>query len=46
MFVIAGLVAVTAAVIAHLIAVVRADRPISPPRSHHHEIDPHTMRII
>jgi hypothetical protein len=46
MFVIAGTVAVTAAVIARLVAVVRADRPITPPRSHHHERDQYSMRIV
>lgn len=46
MFVIAGTVAITAAVIARLVAVVRADRPITPPRSHHHEIDQYSMRVV
>ena len=46
MFVIAGTVAVTAAVIARLITAIRTDRPTAPPRSHHHEIDPFTMRVV
>ena len=46
MIVIAGAVAVTAAVVARLISDVRGDRPSSPPRSHHHDIDQHSMRIV
>lgn len=46
MFVIAGAVAVSAAVIIRFISAVRADRPTSPPRSHQHEIDPYSMRLV
>ena len=46
MFVIAGTVAITAAVIARLVVVVRGDRPSSPPRSHDHEIAPFSMRAF
>ena len=45
MFVIAGTVAVTAAVVACLIAVVRGDSPTTPPRSHHDEIAHHSMHV-
>lgn len=45
MFVIAGTIAVTAAVVARLIGVVQDDRPTSPPRSDH-ELDRHSMRIM
>jgi hypothetical protein len=44
MFVIAGTLAVTAAVIARLVGVVQDDRPTSPPRSDH-ELDRHSMRV-
>ena len=46
MFVIAGTIAVTAAVVARLITAVRDDRPSSPPRSHHRDIDQYPMRIV
>ena len=46
MFVIAGAIAITAGVITRLVIVVRANRPTSPPRSHQHEIDPYTMRVV
>jgi hypothetical protein len=34
------------AVVAHLIAVVRDDRPVTPPRSHAHELDRHSRRLL
>lgn len=46
MFAIIVTVAATSAVIAHLITVVRSDRPVTPPRSHRHEIDRATMRLV
>ena len=33
------------AVAARLMVVVRNDRPLSPPRSHTHELDPHAARL-
>jgi hypothetical protein len=46
MFVIAATVAVIAAVVARIVTVVRADRPTTPPRSHHHEVDRYSMRTV
>jgi hypothetical protein len=45
MFIIAGTIAVTAAVVVRLIGVVQDDRPTSPPRSGH-DLDRHSMRIV
>jgi hypothetical protein len=44
MFIVA--VAATAAVITGLIAVVRGDSPTTPPRSHHDEVDHHSMYVV
>jgi hypothetical protein len=40
------IIAAAIAVAARLVVVVRNDRPISPPRSHTHEIDQHSARLF
>jgi hypothetical protein len=39
-------IAAAIAVATRLVVVVRNDRPISPPRSHTHEIDQHSARLF
>jgi hypothetical protein len=39
------IIAAAVAVAARLMVVVRNDRPVSPPRSHTHELDPHSARL-
>ena len=39
------LIAAAIAVAARLMIVVRNDRPLSPPRSHTHELDQHSARL-
>ena len=39
-------IAVSVAVAARLVNVVRNDRPLSPPRSHFHELDQHSARLL
>jgi hypothetical protein len=39
------LVAIVIAVVARLVTVVHNGRPMSPPRSHTHELDPHSARL-
>jgi hypothetical protein len=34
------------AAVARLVAVVHADRPLTPPRSHGHQVDPFAVRIL
>jgi hypothetical protein len=38
------LIAASVAVVARVAMVVRRDRSLTPPRSHRHEIDPHSAR--
>jgi hypothetical protein len=38
-------IAAAIAVAARLMIVVRNDRPLSPPRSHTHELDQHSARL-
>ena len=38
-------IAVAIAVVALLVTVVCSDRSLAPPRSHSHEIDPHSARV-
>ena len=40
------LIAVTIAVVARLVTLVRNDRSPTPPRSHNHELDPALVRVI
>jgi hypothetical protein len=40
------LIAIAIAVVAGLVTVVRNDRPLTPPRSHPHEIEPHSARLL
>ena len=39
-------IAVAVAVAGRLVNVVRNDRPLSPPRSHSHEVDQHSTRLF
>ena len=39
-------IAIAIAVAARLVNVVRNDRPLSPPRSHTHELDQHSARLF
>ena len=39
------IIATAIAVAARLMIVVRNDRPLSPPRSHTHELDPQSARL-
>ncbi len=39
------IIAAAIAVAARLMIVVRNDRPLSPPRSHTHELDQHSARL-
>ena len=39
-------IAAAVAVSARLVIVVRNDRPLSPPRSHFHELDQHSARLL
>jgi len=39
------IIATAIAVAARLMIVVRNDRPLSPPRSHTHELDQHSARL-
>ncbi len=39
------IIAAAIAVAARLMVVVRNDRPVSPPRSHTHELDQHSARL-
>ena len=40
------LIAIAVAVAVRLVNVVRNDRPLSPPRSHTHEVDQHSARLF
>jgi hypothetical protein len=40
------LIAIAIAVAARLVNVVRNDRPLSPPRSHTHEVEQHSARLF
>lgn len=40
------LVLVALAVVARLVTVVRTDRPLMTPRSHTHELDPQSARLL
>jgi hypothetical protein len=40
------LIAAAIPVAARLVTVVRNDRPLSPPRSHAHELDQHSARLL
>jgi hypothetical protein len=40
------LVLVAVALVARLVAVVRTDRPLTTPRSHTHELDPRSARLL
>ena len=40
------LIVIAVAVAARLMIVVRNDRPLSPPRSHTHEVDQHSARLF
>ena len=44
MFVLALIVLAVAFVIARLVTEIRNDRPLTPPRSHTHELDAHSAR--
>jgi hypothetical protein len=37
--------AIFVAYLVHLVAVIRSDRSLSPPRSHSYELDPATVRL-
>jgi hypothetical protein len=39
------LIAIAIAILAGLVSVVRTDRPLTTPRSHTHELDPHAARL-
>ena len=45
MFALVLVIAAVLALAARLIVDIRQDRSIRPPRSHAHEIDPHTARL-
>ena len=40
------LIVLAIAVVARLVTVVRNDRSLTPPRSHPHQLDPHTVRLL
>lgn len=46
MFAVALIVIAIAVVFAGLVTVVRADRPLTTPRSHIHELDPRSTRLL
>ena len=39
------LIVIAVAVATRLVIMVRTDRPLSPPRSHTHELDQHSARL-
>jgi HAMP domain-containing protein len=41
-----AIVLIAVAVAVRLVIVVRNDRPLSPPRSHTHEVDQHSTRLL
>ena len=46
LIVIAIVIAIAIAIAAHLVSVVRTDRPLTTPRSHTHELDPRSARLL
>jgi hypothetical protein len=44
--VIVTVIAIAVAVLGHLVTVVRGDRAATPPRSHTHELDPKSARLL